>query len=104
MRARYLAGAAALALGAALAIGPAEAAKTCKDAVTAKGTSRIQGGDAARETRARDNATKNWVKKVQATDGILFKYWWRAEEKTFECAGTEKSKRCTVSAKPCRIY
>jgi len=105
MHARYLiAAVVALALAATLSIAPADAAKVCKEPMEAKSTSRIQQSDTAREARARDNAIKRWSASVQQTHGIAYKYWWRADDKKIQCDSTPKTKRCTVSAKPCRIY
>lgn len=81
------------------------AAKTCKpEPVSAKSSSRIAGDDAARETRAKDNAVKRWSKAVQAQHGITYKFWLTAEDKAFDCHKTAKSATCTVTAKPCRPF
>jgi hypothetical protein len=94
--------AAALLVGGALAVAPAQA-KTCKDAVSAKSTSRIQGSDSAREQRARDNAIKRWSNLARSTYGWSYRFWLRSDEQKVECGSTAKSKRCTVTAKPCSL-
>jgi hypothetical protein len=105
MSTKHSAIAATLGLASALSIGPAEAAKICKDALSATGTTRVQLSEASREARARDNAIKNWTKLAADTHGYTYKFWWRADNKKVECAGgTAKTKRCTATAKPCRVY
>ena len=104
MRSRHLAVATTLALVAAVSIGPADAAKVCKDAVSAKARSAAQVSDTSREKRARDNAIANWAARARDTYGYAYSFWWRAEEKKVECGGGASAKRCTVSAKPCRVY
>ena len=83
--------------------GPAEA-KTCKDVVSAHARSSAQVSDATREKRANDKAISNWGKRAADTYGWAYRFWYRAEEKKVECKGTEKSKSCTVAAKPCTVY
>jgi hypothetical protein len=94
---------AALALGVALGSARPAEAKTCKDVVTAKGQSRAQLSDASRERRARDNAIANWSRRARDTYGWAYRFWSRAEEKEVTCGGGASGKRCTASAKPCRL-
>jgi hypothetical protein len=90
-------------LGLALVSGTPAEAKTCKDAVTAKGQSRAQLSDASRERRARANAIANWSRRARDTHGWAYRFWSRAEEKQVECGGGASGKRCTATARPCRL-
>jgi hypothetical protein len=101
MRATWMM-AAVVMVGGGLVAAPAEA-KTCKDSLSAKSTSRIQGSDAAREQRARDNAIKKWSNLARSTYGWSYRFWLRSDEQKVECDRTAKSKRCTVAAKPCSL-
>jgi len=94
---------AALGLGFALVAAAPAHAKTCKDVVTAKGTSRAQVSDASRVRRARENAIANWSRRARDTYGWAYRFWSRAEAKQVECGGGASGKRCTASARPCRI-
>ena len=79
-------------------------AKTCKDAVTAQARSSAQVSDESREKRARDKAIANWGKRARDTYGWQYRFWTKSEEQKIECGGTTKSKRCSVSAKPCTLF
>jgi len=104
MRGHWALSAAVVAAGLVVVAAPAQA-KTCKDeAMTAKSRSTIKQSDAAREKRAQDNAIAKWSKEVRAAHGWTYRFWQRAEDKKVECGGTAKSKTCSVTAKPCRIY
>ncbi len=92
-----------LALGLALVSAVPAEAKTCKDTITAKGQSRAQLSDASRVRRARENAIANWSRRARDTYGWAYRFWSRAEEKQVECGGGSSGKRCTASAKPCRL-
>jgi hypothetical protein len=94
---------AALGLGLALVAAAPAQAKTCKDTITAKGQSRAQLSDASRVRRARENAIANWSRRARDTYGWAYRFWSRAEEKQVECGGGASAKRCTASAKPCRL-
>jgi hypothetical protein len=87
----------------ALAMVPAQA-KTCKDALTAQARSTAQLSDASREKRAKDKAIANWSKRARDTYGWKYKFWSKSEEQKIECGGTQKFKRCSVSAKPCSLW
>jgi|SoiMetStandDraft_2_1073263.scaffolds.fasta_scaffold443123_1 hypothetical protein len=80
------------------------AAKTCKDIITAHARSSAQVSDETREKRARDKAISNWGKRAADTYGWAYRFWYRAEEQKVECKGTEKSRSCSVAAKPCTVY
>jgi hypothetical protein len=94
---------AAFGLGLALVPAAPAQAKTCKDVIAAKGQSRAQLSDASRERRARDNAIANWSRRARDTYGWAYRFWSRAEEKQVDCGGGSSGKRCTASAKPCRL-
>jgi hypothetical protein len=96
---------AALVLAAAslFAIPPAHA-KTCKDAVTAEARSSAQVSDASREKRAKDKAIANWSSRARDTYGWQYRFWTKSDEQKIGCGGTAKSKKCTVSAKPCTLF
>jgi hypothetical protein len=87
----------------AVAMVPARA-KTCKDAVAAQARSTAQLSDASREKRAKDKAIANWSKRARDTYGWTYKFWSKSEEQKVECGGTQKFKRCSVSAKPCTLW
>jgi hypothetical protein len=97
------------ALATAIALGvmtaaDAASAKTCKpDVLTVTSSSRIAGTEETRDARAKSNAINRWSKQAQATVGIAFKFWFRADEQKVECTRTKATSRCTASAKPCRI-
>jgi hypothetical protein len=103
MRATSKLTAAFLAVGTVVLAARAEA-KTCKDIVTANARSSAQVSDTTREKRAHDKAISNWGKRAADTYGWSYRFWYRAEEKTVECGGTEKSKSCKVAAKPCSLF
>jgi hypothetical protein len=81
---------------------PADDGK-CKEAVTAKSRSTARLSDAAREQRAKDNATRKWSQEVRKTLGWRYSFWRSAADKQVACKGTPKSKQCTVTARPCRF-
>lgn len=92
-----------IATGMAAAASPASA-KVCKpDALSVTSSSRIAGTEEARNARAKSNAINRWSKQAQATVGIAYKFWFRADEQKVECTRTKATSRCTATAKPCRI-
>lgn len=97
-------GAAAIVAIAMVAFAGPAAAKTCKDPVSAKSSSRVAGDEAKRDGRAKDNAIAKWVKAAQATYGVGYRFWYRADEQKVECGRTAKSSHCTVTAKPCTVW
>jgi hypothetical protein len=82
----------------AVAAAPASA-KTCKDPLSTKSSSRIAGDDEKRDARAKDNSIK-----AQATHGIAYRFWFRAEDKQVDCGRGKSSSHCTVTAKPCTAW
>ena len=87
----------------AVATAPLQA-KTCKDAVAAQARSTAQLSDASRAKRAKDKAIANWSRRAGDTYGWMYRFWSKSEEQKVECGGTEKFKRCSVSAKPCTLW
>jgi hypothetical protein len=86
-----------------VALAPAHA-KTCKEAIAAQARSTAQLSDASREKRAKNKAIANWSQRARDTYGWMYRFWSKSEEQTVDCHGTAKFKRCSVSAKPCRLW
>jgi hypothetical protein len=78
-------------------------AKTCKEPLTAKSTTRVAGDQAAREKRATANAIDNWRDAARRTQGIVYRFWSRANDRATTCKSTPSSTTCTAIATPCRL-
>ncbi len=75
---------------------PAAAAKTCKSSVSGSGSGKLK------IKKAKNLARASWRGAARAAHGGKYDKWYKAKDKSVNCAKKGLKWSCTMSARPCK--